>query len=86
MIHSFPSCRHGSDFITPEQLESGGVTHEHTRKWRLLQELQVGGVAARGCGLVWCGWWWGAIRCDEEVRSGGAARRGVTGVRGPEKV
>lgn len=24
------------------QIESGGVTHEHTRKWLYLQELQVG--------------------------------------------
>jgi hypothetical protein len=32
---------HGQDYIDPSQIESGGVTHEHTRKWLYLQELQV---------------------------------------------
>lgn len=31
---------HGQDYIDPSQIESGGVTHEHTRKWLYLQELQ----------------------------------------------
>ncbi|GAB4815889.1 hypothetical protein N2152v2_002935, partial [Parachlorella kessleri] len=31
---------HGSDYIDPSQVESGGVTHEHTRKWEILQHLQ----------------------------------------------
>ena len=34
---------HGSDYIDPSQVESGGVTHEHTRKWEILQHLQVSG-------------------------------------------
>jgi hypothetical protein len=33
---------HGSDYIDPSQVESGGVTHEHTRKWAILQNLKVG--------------------------------------------
>ncbi|KAL4857038.1 NAD-dependent malic enzyme 2 [Chlorella vulgaris] len=31
---------HGESYIDPSQIESGGVTHEHTRKWLCLQELQ----------------------------------------------
>ncbi|PSC74934.1 malic enzyme [Micractinium conductrix] len=31
---------HGQDWIDPSQIESGGVAHEHTRKWLYLQELQ----------------------------------------------
>ena len=53
---------HGSDYIDPSQVESGGVTHEHTRKWEILQHLQVGvfwwvvGVfLIMGCGCV-LGW------------------------------
>lgn len=38
--HMLDAYWHGSDFIDPDQIESGGVTHEHTRKWRALQELQ----------------------------------------------
>lgn len=32
---------HGSDFIDPEEIEAGGITHEHTRKWQVLTDLQV---------------------------------------------
>lgn len=32
-----------NDFPAP-QIESGGVAHEHTRKWLYLQELQAGGL------------------------------------------
>ncbi|KDD76796.1 malic enzyme [Helicosporidium sp. ATCC 50920] len=31
---------HGSDFIDPSQVSEGGITHEHTRKWTALTELQ----------------------------------------------
>lgn len=31
-------------YALPAQVESGGVTHEHTRKWHILQQLQVGRV------------------------------------------
>lgn len=41
---------HGSDFISPEEIESGGITHEHTRKWLVLSELQVGCVCVCGGG------------------------------------
>lgn len=41
---------HGSDFISPEEIESGGITHEHTRKWLVLSELQVGWLVVVGGG------------------------------------
>jgi hypothetical protein len=45
---------HGSDYIDPSQVESGGVTHEHTRKWEILQHLQVR-AARLGSGGVYSG-------------------------------
>ena len=32
---------HGRSFIDPEHVSDGGVTPEHVRRWKLLQELQV---------------------------------------------
>ena len=32
---------HGRTFIDPKHVQDGGVTPEHVRRWRLLQELQV---------------------------------------------
>ena len=37
---------HACPLMAGPQIESGGVTHEHTRKWLYLQELQVGWSAA----------------------------------------
>lgn len=31
---------HGSDFINPEEIKGSGITHEHTRKWMFLTDLQ----------------------------------------------
>ena len=36
------------------QIESGGVTHEHTRKWLYLQELQVGLDCLECLLFGWC--------------------------------
>ena len=33
--------RRGDDFVPASEVESGGVTHEMTRRWLVLQELQV---------------------------------------------
>ena len=32
---------HGRTLIDPKHVQDGGVTPEHVRRWRLLQELQV---------------------------------------------
>jgi len=32
---------YGRTYIDPEHIQDGGVTPEHVRRWRLLQELQV---------------------------------------------
>ena len=31
----------GKDYIDPGEVEDGGLTHDHCRKWKSLQELQV---------------------------------------------
>ena len=31
----------GKDYINPGEVEDGGLTHDHCRKWKSLQELQV---------------------------------------------
>ncbi len=31
----------GKDYIDPAEVKDGGVTREHVRRWKLLQELQV---------------------------------------------
>ena len=46
---------HVSPALAAPQIESGGVTHEHTRKWLYLQELQVGAVSVPVVG--WAGGW-----------------------------
>ena len=32
---------YGRDFIDPSHVKDGGVTKDHTRQWKVLQELQV---------------------------------------------
>ena len=32
---------HGRTYIDPKHVQDGGVTPEHVRRWKLLQELQV---------------------------------------------
>ncbi len=34
--------QYGRDFIDPSHVKDGGVTKDHTRQWKVLQELQVG--------------------------------------------
>ena len=31
----------GRDYIDPSHVKDGGVTKDHTRQWKVLQELQV---------------------------------------------
>ncbi len=33
--------QYGRDFIDPSHVKDGGVTKDHTRQWKVLQELQV---------------------------------------------
>lgn len=33
--------QYGRDYIDPSHIKDGGVTKEHTRQWKVLQELQV---------------------------------------------
>ena len=33
---------YGRDYIDPKHVTDGGVTREHVRRWKVLQELQVG--------------------------------------------
>ena len=32
---------YGRDYIDPKHVADGGVTRNHVRKWKVLQELQV---------------------------------------------
>lgn len=32
----------GRDYIDPKHVADGGVTRDHVRRWKVLQELQVG--------------------------------------------
>lgn len=32
---------YGRDYIDPKHVADGGVTRDHVRKWKVLQELQV---------------------------------------------
>ena len=33
--------QYGRDYIDPSHVKDGGVTKDHTRQWKVLQELQV---------------------------------------------
>ncbi len=33
---------YGRDYISADHITDGGVTRDHVRKWKVLQELQVG--------------------------------------------
>ena len=33
--------QYGRDYIDPSHVTDGGVTKDHTRQWKVLQELQV---------------------------------------------
>ena len=34
---------YGKDYIDPAEIKGGGVTTDHVRRWKVLQELQVRG-------------------------------------------
>lgn len=36
--------KYGRDYIDPSHVKDGGVTKDHTRQWKVLQELQVGSM------------------------------------------
>ena len=45
---------YGKDYIEPHEIQGGGVTRDHVRRWKVLQELQVGNkaYAMRGASVL----------------------------------
>lgn len=54
IAHPTRACIAAAPGALRAQIESGGVTHEHTRKWLYLQELQVGPPPLLCSALVLC--------------------------------
>lgn len=42
---------YGRDYISADHITDGGVTRDHVRKWKVLQELQVSAHCKHHCDM-----------------------------------